>query len=120
MRPSGRELDYDLRSMADRHWEPEYDVRSLLRPSEHLVLILKGSHLRRGGERDPRAPPPISFDHTNLGSPSEESRVVLAIVGHVDHAREVNGRSILDTLVLSLSAKHSPKVCFSTPRTRRH
>jgi len=99
--------------------ELERDVRSLLRPSEHLVLILEGSHLRRGGQRDPKAPPPISFDHTTLGSPSEESRVILAIVGHVNHAREANGRSILNTFALSLSAKHSPKVCFSTPRTRR-
>jgi len=72
------------------------------------VLILEGSHLRRGGERDPKAPPPISFDHTTLGSSSEESRVILAIVGHVNHARETNGRSILNTFALSLSANPPP------------
>ena len=109
-----------LGSMPHWHWEPERYVRSLLRPSEHLVLILEGSHFYRGGERDPKAPPPISFDHTTLGSPSEESRAILAIVEHVDHAREANGRSILNAFALSLSAEHSPKVCFSTPRTRRH
>jgi len=76
------------------------------------VLTLEGSHLRRGGERDPKAPPPISFDRTTLGSPSEKSRVTLAIVGHVNHAREANGRSMLNTFPLSLSAKYPSQSVF--------
>jgi len=80
--------------MAQWDWEPEHDVRSLLRPSERLLLVLEGSHLRPGeeSERDSEASPPISFDDTNLESASEESRVILAVVGHVNHAMEEYGR----------------------------
>ncbi len=86
-------------------------MRSLLRPSERLLLVLEGSHLRPGGEseRDSKASPPISFDDTSLESASEESRVILAVVGHVNHAMEEYGRSLLNIFLLSSSAKHSPK-----------
>jgi hypothetical protein len=106
--------------MAHRHREIERDVRSLLRPSEQLRLILEGSYLRPGGERDPdlKAPSLISSDDTNPVPPSEESCVVLAIVGHLGHATEEYGRSILNTFAMSLFfAEHSLK-CVSLHRER--
>ena len=100
--------------MAHRHREIKHDVRSLLRPSEQLLLILEGLYVRPGGERDSdlKAPLPISSDDTSLVLPSEEPRVVLAIIEHVDHAMEEYGRSILNTFTLSFSAKRSLK-CVS-------
>jgi hypothetical protein len=83
------------------HWER--DVRSLLRPSESLLLILDGSSLRhdRLGRRSPRpeAPPSTFLDDTSLASlgPSEGSRVILAVVGHDGLAMGESGRLILDT-----------------------
>jgi hypothetical protein len=106
--------------MAHRHrLEIERDVRSLLRPSEQLVFILKRSYLRRGGEGDSdlKAPPSISSDDTSLVPPSEETRVILAIVGHMNNAMEERGRSILNTFTLSFSAEHSLK-CVSLHRGR--
>jgi hypothetical protein len=86
-----------LDSMA--HWER--DVQSLLRPSERLLFTLEGSYLQHGLESDSETSTPISPDKTSLGS-SEETPVILAIVGHVDHAMGESGRLILDT-----SAYHS-------------
>jgi hypothetical protein len=90
--PSYASLLHSTLYMAD--WER--DVRSLLRPSEHLLVILEGSSLRH--DRLPLDPhpkaPPTSFDDTNVTSsgPFEELRVVLAIVGHDDRALGESGR----------------------------
>jgi hypothetical protein len=72
-------------------------VQSLLRPSERLLLTLEGSYLQHDLEGDSETSLPISFGDTSLGSSSEETRVILAIVGHVDDAMGESGRLILDT-----------------------
>jgi hypothetical protein len=71
-------------------------VQSLLRPSERLILVLEGSYLPHGEERDSDASPPISSGDINPESSSEETRVILAIVEHVNHAMGESGRLILD------------------------
>jgi hypothetical protein len=84
------------------HWER--DVRSLLRPSEHLLLVLEGSSPPHGWaeSENSKAPPPISSDKASLGSSSDGSRVVLAVVGHImNQAMEESGRSMLNNLPLS-------------------
>ena len=91
------------------HWER--GVRLLLRPSEHLLLILEGSSLRHDRRRSPppKAPTPASSGNASLApsglSAGEGSRVILAIVGHKDHAAGESGRSMLHTLSLPLRAK---------------
>jgi hypothetical protein len=75
------------------HWK--HNVRSLLRPSEHLLLILKGSFPRHGLERDSEVSPPTFVSDTSPGSFSEDTRVILAIVVHVDHAIGESGRLII-------------------------
>ena len=89
------------------HWER--DVRSLLRPSEHLLLILKGSFLRHGLKGDSEESPPTFADDTSLGSSSEEARVILAIVVHVDHATGESGRLIINAFAPPSCVKHLPK-----------
>ena len=86
------------------HWER--DVRSLLRPSEHLLLILEGSFLRHGLKGDSEASSPTFSGDTSLGSSSEEARVILAIVTHADHATGESGRLILDAFAPPSCAKH--------------
>lgn len=92
------------------HWGR--DVRSLLRPSEHLLLVLEGSSLPHASGRaeseDSKAPPPISSEEANMGS-SEEPRVILAVVGHMNQAKEESGRSMLNNFTSSFRAKDSPK-----------
>ena len=73
----------------------ERDVRSLLRPSEHLLLTLKGSTLRRGSEGNTES----ETTQTPVGdsisrSSSEDTHVILAVVGHVDRATGESGRLI--------------------------
>jgi hypothetical protein len=87
--------------MAD--WER--DVRSLLRPSEHLLVLLEGSSLRH--DRPPPAPhpktsPPTSLDITSAApsGPLEGLRVVLVIVGHDDRAIGESGRLTRPTFSL--------------------
>lgn len=80
------------------HWER--NVRSLLRPSEHLLLTLEGSYLRHHGRE--------SDSDASLES-SEESHVILAIVVHVNQVTEESGRSIINTFALSSCADHPPK-----------
>ncbi|KAF8491842.1 DNase I-like protein, partial [Russula emetica] len=83
------------------HWER--DVRSLLRPSEHLLLILEGAFLRHGLKGDSEASSPTFVGDASLGSSSEEPRVILAIVVHVDHAIGESGSVFLYTEVDSAS-----------------
>ena len=77
----------------------ERDVQSLLRPSVRLLLTLEGSYLPHGSEGESSLAP----GDTNLGSSSEESRVILAVVEHVNRATSgESGRLILDAFALSL------------------
>src|SRR5260370_30781764 len=97
------------------HWERA--VRSLLRPCEHLLLVLEGSPLPRGLKSDSEASLPNSFGDTSLGSSSQETRVILAVVAHVNHAVGESGRLIPDISVLSFCAKH-PSKCVPLHRGR--
>jgi hypothetical protein len=92
------------------HWKR--DVRSLLRPSEHLLLILKGSFLQHGLKGDSEASSPTFVGEARLGSSSEETRVILAIVVHVDQAVGESGRLIINPLAPPSCAKHLTK-CVS-------
>ena len=80
------------------HWERE--VRSLLRPSEHLHLILVGAALILPRTRVPN---------------SREPSAILAVVGHMpvasDRAVEDSGRSMPHTPVLIFCAEPLVKVC---------
>ncbi|KAI0258569.1 Endonuclease/exonuclease/phosphatase [Gloeopeniophorella convolvens] len=68
------------------HWQ--HDVRSLLRPSEHVHLILEGTS---SPEKDlSQAATQASLSEINLAS-SEEWGVVLAVVGHVEQASGETG-----------------------------
>jgi hypothetical protein len=89
------------------HWKR--NVRSLLRPSEHLLLILEGSFLRHGLKSDSEASSPTFVGDTSLGSSEEEARVILAIVVHVDHAMGESGRFIINAFAPPSCAKHLPK-----------
>lgn len=81
------------------HWE--HDVRSLLRPSEYLLLVLEGSHLRHhDSEKDSKSLSSTFFNDTDMESSSEGSHVILAIVGHMNRATGESGRSILDIYAL--------------------
>jgi len=97
------------------HWGR--DVRSLLRPSEHLLLTLEGSFLRRGLKSDSEESPPTFVGDTSLGSSSEEARVILAIVVHVHHAMGEPGRLIMNTFTPPSCAKHLLK-CVPLHRNR--
>lgn len=87
----------------------ERDVRSLLRPSEHLLLILEGFFLRHGLKSDSEASSPTLVGDTSLESSSEETRVILAIIVHVDHAVGESGRLIINTFAPPSCAEHLPK-----------
>jgi hypothetical protein len=97
------------------HWER--DVRSLLRPSEHLLLILEGAFLRHGLKGDSEASSPNFVGDASLGSSSEEPPVILAIVVHVDHAIGESGRLIINAFAPPSCAKHLPK-CVPLHRGR--
>lgn len=97
------------------HWKRV--VRSLLRPSEHVLLILEGSFLRQGLKGDSEASSPTFVGDTSLGSSSEETRVILAIVVHVDHAIGESGRLIINASVPLSFAEHLPK-CVPLHRGR--
>ena len=83
------------------HWERE--VRSLLRPSGHLHLLLVGTAL-------PNNLATAHIPHTR--GPS----VILAVVGHmpVGRAVEDSGRSMLYIYVLIFRAELVVKVCSYT------
>lgn len=83
------------------HWERE--VRSLLRPSGHLHLLLVGTALPYNLAR-------ADVPHTR--GPS----VILAVVGHmpVGRAVEDSGRSMLYIYVLIFCAELVMKVCLYT------
>ena len=83
----------------------ERDVRSLLRPSEYLLVILEGSSLQHGRSPlapHPKASPPTSSDDKSLASsgPFEGLRIVLAIVGHDDRTMGESGRLTHPTFFL--------------------
>lgn len=81
----------------------EREVRSLLRPSEHLHFILVGTALLNDLPRT-RVP--------KTGEPS----VVLAVVGHVPVGRDVeeSGRYMFSTFVQLFCAELLVKVCSYT------
>jgi hypothetical protein len=83
------------------HWERE--VRSLLRPSEHLHLIIVGTALNLPRTRVPN---------------SREPPAILAVVGHMpaasDRAVEDSGRSMPHTPVIIFCAEPIVKVCSYT------
>lgn len=83
------------------HWKR--NVRSLLRPSEDLLLIFEGSFLRHGLKSDSEASSPTFDGNTSLESSNEETRVILAVVVHVDHATGESGSVFLYTGVDSAS-----------------
>jgi hypothetical protein len=92
-------------------------VQSLLRPSERLLLTLEGSYLPHGSEGESEA---LAPDDTSSGpSPSsEEPRVILAVVEHVNRATSgESGRLILDASALSFYANH-PLKCVPLHRGR--
>ncbi|KAI0292853.1 hypothetical protein BC826DRAFT_1105265 [Russula brevipes] len=96
------------------HWE--HDVRSLLRPSEYLLLVLEGSHLRHHDlERDSKAPSPTSFNDADMESSYEESRVILAIVGHMSRATGESGSVFLYT-----ENKAASRVASDLPLVLQH
>lgn len=101
------------------HWERAQAVRSLLRPSEHLLLLLEGSFPRHGSESDSEASPATLVGDTSLGS-SEETHVILAVVVHVDHAIGESGRLIINAFAPPPCAKPPSEVCSSTQKSTQH
>ena len=83
------------------HWERE--VRSLLRPSGHLHLLLVGTAL------------PTNLGRAHIPHTREPS-VILAVVGHMPIGRAVedSGRSMLYIYILMLCAELVVKVCSYT------
>ena len=95
------------------HWER--DVQALLRPSERPLVTLEGSYLPHGSEGEPEA---SRSGETSPGSSSEESRVILAVVEHVNRATSgESGRLILDAFAPSFYAKR-PLKCVPLHRGR--
>lgn len=97
------------------HWKR--NVRSLLRPSEHLILLLKGFFLRNGSKSDSEASPATAVGDTSLGSISEDIRVILAVVGHVDRAVGESGRLMINAFTSPCCAEHLLK-CVPLHRGR--
>ena len=88
------------------HWK--HKVRSMLRPSEHLHLVLDGTAF------------PNNLRKTHVPNNTLEPSVLLAVVGHmpVGRAVEDSGRSMLLILLFQYSVLNSCRKCIHIQKTR--